>query len=115
VDCRKVRCIGGSMIVAAIDVPSAKLGLAKSVVSGWLKVPRPKHSACMMEEHHALSFSHGGHRYVMLLCYTCGQYMLLVDGKMSGYGDRWDPPGLAVLNGLLADGGAAGYVPPARN
>ena len=113
-DCHRERCVGNHAVRGEVEVPAAKLGIARSVLSGWLQQAKPKVSACMAEHHHAISFAQGGREYAVLFCYTCGQYALWRDGELIGFGARWDPPGLIALNELLAEGGVAGHVPPSR-
>jgi hypothetical protein len=111
-DCKRVACVGKLEVLGETRVPQAESAGLRVVLRGWLEGGPLQVSACMPAYHHAIAFSHDGHEYVALLCYSCGQYELWIDGKAESGGDVPGAKGLDTLNALLATAGVRGFVPP---
>jgi len=110
-DCERVRCAGNVEVLGEVKASAAQRAKVRKVLRGWLEGGPVQFSACMPLYHHAIAFSHDGHEYVALLCYSCGQYEIWVDGEPRSGGDLPGARGLRVLNAILAEGGVRGFEP----
>ncbi len=73
------RILGETPLRATADVRAATTALRAALGS----VPDMV-SACSPEYRHAVGFTADGTRHQVLLCYSCGQIAMLVDGKQRG-------------------------------
>jgi hypothetical protein len=107
----KQRCLDGNGVRGEVAIADDDVPKVAALLDLWLAHSASKRSACMERYHHAIAFVARGHEYTVLLCYSCGHYKLLEDGREVGYGAVVDPGGLQALNQLLEQGGVEGYSP----
>jgi hypothetical protein len=62
-------------------------------------------SACIPEYRHAVEFDADGRRYLVMLCYGCGQVAVAIDGKLSRDEQTHDMGDEAALDAILKAAG----------
>jgi hypothetical protein len=118
-DCDRRHCIKDHRILGSVMLEAAADRAAvQGVLQDMIRV-RPyqaEQAACAPHYRHAVAWLEGGHRYDVLLCYTCGHYTILVDGEPPWW--RWRDVSVgraAVLNGYLRSAGMPYYDSKARD
>lgn len=83
--CAKSECIDENRVLGKISVQKTEQrDFLANTIRGWLESAPNYASACIPSFHHGIAFESEGKKIVLLLCYGCGQYQILVDGKKIG-------------------------------
>jgi hypothetical protein len=110
--CEGYPCLFGNRVVGrvATAVP-AQLDFVRETLDAWAARHPDYLVGCEPQYHHAIVFEAGGRHYDVLLCYTCGQYAIAVDGKMREGNQAAAASGLKQFNALLEASGIPAYTP----
>ena len=107
INCKRTGCLYGNPVLGmtAIKLPGERELLRDTLARSLGKVPNYG-MACAAQYRHAISFSSGGKRYEILLCYGCGQIGIGQDGKLLlGSDQAYDMGSEAKLDAILKTAG----------
>ncbi|KFN43203.1 hypothetical protein [Arenimonas oryziterrae] len=110
--CRPGPCIEGNRVLGTVSVDSPeRIAKIQEILQAWYETAPNYGLACISQYHHAVAFTSAGKHYQVLLCYHCGQYTILVDGKSSPDNQGAHSIGLSDINAWLEEAGIPYNVP----
>ncbi|MEH6420682.1 hypothetical protein [Pseudomonas sp. CGJS7] len=104
--CKREKCFHDNRVLGRTRVAAADLPVVRTALSDALSRVPDAVSLCRPEYRHAVSFVSAGQRFEVLLCYQCGQF-LLVDGRNQEDGQAGSMGDQAAIDAILRRAGIA--------